>query len=115
MRSGAPRFPNSLATWQSEGFAKTLKLEIEGLGARVLPLDEGVSQGGRVADDGIAAVVLRSTSEGNSILADVGVFFTEVVAGCSCGAEPESINVFREMRIRIDRATARAEISLIPD
>lgn len=109
-----PRFPDSARTWQSDAFAQSIKAEIEALGAEYLPLDQGVTQGGFVADENITAIVLNATGNGQHILAHVGVFFNEIVAGCNCGDEPDSINVYCKLEIRIDSITAEAEISVVP-
>ncbi len=40
----------------------------------------------------------------------VGIFFTEMVAGCSCAEEPDAVNANCRLRMRIDKAPAEAEI-----
>lgn len=102
-----------MRTWRSEAFARSLKAEIEALGTEYLPLDRGVTQGGFVANEKITAIVLNATGYGRHILAHAGVFFNEIVAGCSCGDEPDSINVYCKLEIRIDSVTAEAEISVV--
>jgi hypothetical protein len=104
-----------LRAWQTGAFGPTLKGEIEGMGAETLPLDQGTSQGGLVDDSKITATVLTVADDASSILADVGAFFTEIVAGCSCGDEPDSINAYCRMRIRIDKTTAEAQIRLVSE
>jgi hypothetical protein len=101
-----PRFPKSLAAWQSDAFARTLKDEIEAMEAAVLPLDEGIAQGGLVADASITAIFLASTDDGHSIVAKVGVFFTEITAGCSCGDEPDEMDTYCRLQILIDKTSA---------
>jgi hypothetical protein len=108
-------FPRPLNAWKTDGFRPILKAEIEGMGAEYLPLDEGTSQGGFVDDSKITATVLSVKDEANSIAAEVGVFFTEIVAGCSCGDEPDSLKAYCRMRILIEKATANARISVIPE
>ena len=110
-----PRFPVSTNAWQSEAFSRSLKGEIEALGTGYLPLDQGITQGGFVDDGDITAMVLNATGDDRHIDSEVGVFFTEIVAGCNCGDEPESINVYCKLKLRIDRATAEAKIAFIPD
>lgn len=110
-----PRLVNALRDWDSDFFARTLKSEIENLPAGTMPLDQGTSQGGFVDDENIAVTVLRAKDGEDSVQADVGVFFTEVVAGCSCGDEPMAQHAYCEIRVRIDKATAETEFSVIPD
>jgi hypothetical protein len=111
----APKFPKSLRAWQTDAFDRTLKGEVEDMNGQTLPLSAGTSQGGFVDDHRITATVLTVTDDECSIVADVGVFFTEIVAGCSCGDEPDSINAYCRMQIRIDKTTAEAEIDPVSD
>ncbi len=108
------RFPNALRDWHSDTFRNSLKSEIENLRAGSLPLLYGVSHGGVPDESDISATVLRVTDDGRVIQTHVGIFFTEILAGCSCGDEPMSMQGYCEMQISIDKATAEAEINLIP-
>jgi hypothetical protein len=110
-----PRLPAALTAWQSDDFARVLKDEIESLDSGTLPLSQGTSQGGMVDDSDVTATVLTSKENEESIIAVVGVFFTEIVAGCSCGDEPEEINAHCLLQVRIDKASARARIHVISD
>jgi hypothetical protein len=109
------RFARSLHAWQTDAFARTLKKEIERAGTRALPLEQGTSQGGFVDDAAITATVLSATESRLRVCADVGVFFNEILAGCSCGDEPESINAYCRIRVRIDKSTAQTDVRVIPD
>lgn len=110
-----PRFPKSLHAWKSAAFAQTLKHEIQGLESGVLPLDKSVAQGGYVDDSNLSATVLGVTDDECAIHAHIGVFFTEVVASCGCGVEPMPTHAYCEMQVRIDRTTADAEFTLLPE
>lgn len=111
-----PKFPNAVQTWRSDAFNRALKDEIEHLEAGTLPLYKETSRGGLVDDADITAMVLTSSDDGKSIVADVGVFFTEIVASCSCGDEPDEINAYCQLQIRIDKASTEAEIRVVvPD
>jgi len=39
----------------------------------------------------------------------------EIVAGCSCGDDPQSQNAYCAMRVRIDKTTAAAAFAVIDD
>jgi hypothetical protein len=110
-----PRFPEALAAWRSDAFGRALKEEVESLSPGTLPLHLGATQGGFVDDSDIAATVLTSRESEGSILADVGIFFTEIVGGCSCGDEPEAVNAYCRLRILIDKSSAEAHIGLVLD
>jgi len=110
-----PRLPNSLRAWQTDCFALNLKSGIGNLPAGTLPLDQGVAQGGYVDDSDRAITVLHATEDDACLRANVGVFFTEIVASCGCGDEPMEKNAYCEMQVRIDKASAETEITLIPE
>ncbi len=110
-----PKFINALKNWNTEQFSQTLKHEIEALEPGSLPLYKGLTQGGQVDDDNITATVMSTIDDENVIQAKVGVFFTEIVGGCSCGDDPMSQNVYCEMQFRIDKTTADTEINVFLD
>ena len=110
-----PKFTNSLSAWNTESFTRTLKSEIEHLPKGSLPLDRGTSQGGLVDDSNIVATIIRVADGGGSIEADVGIFFTEIVGGCSCGDDPMTEHAYCEMRVTIDRTSAEAEFAVNPE
>ena len=108
------RLPAALRAWPSAAFAATLKGEIEALPAAALPLAQGTAHGGHVGDEALTATVLRAADTGAAIEATVGVFFAEIIAGCSCGDEPQSVNAYCELRVRIDRSGA-ASFAVVPE
>ena len=109
------RLIRTLNDWQSGAFTATLKGEIENLPPGSLPLEQGTSRGGHVDDSDITATVLNITDKVHVVQASVGIFFTEIVGGCSCGDDPMSENAYCELRLTIDKHTAEAKITLITD
>jgi len=110
-----PRLPRARTAWGSPAFASTLKSEIEALPAGSLPLDGATTQGGRVGEQGITVTVLQAEDAGHAIHARVGVFFTEVVGGCSCGEEPMPVQAHCELQVEIAKADAMVRFVLLPD
>jgi hypothetical protein len=108
-----PTLPDSLRAWQTNSFNQTLKRELRALPGGTLPLHKGTTQGGLVDDSDIAVTILRSSEDGSSIQAEIGVFFHEIVGGCSCGDDPVADNSYCELRITIDKISAEAHFSLI--
>ncbi len=104
--------PEALHAWPGEHFSATLKAEIQALPPGSLPLAEGGALGGYVVDDAIVATVLRCRDGLDALHADVGIFFGEILAGCSCGDEPEIQNSYCELYVRINKHTALAHFSL---
>lgn len=113
--SRTPRLPDTLRAWDTAGFAQTLKAEIRTLGGNALRLQQGVAQGGIVDDSDIETTVLSARDAGNHLETRVGVFFTEVVGGCSCGDEPMRANVYCVLQIDIDKSSAEATVRLLQD
>jgi len=104
-----PQLPRAVGAWPSADFAATLKNEIEHLGARALPLDRATRHGGRADDDAaITVTVLHVGANDAEIQAAVGIFFDEILAGCSCGDDPQTANAYGEFRVTIDKATTTA-------
>jgi hypothetical protein len=110
-----PRLTDALSAWETDRFPEALKRELLALGPGALPLHLGTSQGGIVDDSALEATVLDFAAEGSRIAVRVGVFFTEIVGGCSCGDEPMPAHAYCELRIRIDKATGEARIDPVAD
>lgn len=103
--------PESLRAWGSEIFAQTLKREIERLPFGVLPLAEAASS--NVHDSPITVSVLRVEEGEGEIRAKVGVFFAEILTGCSCGYEPEPQSAYCEIQVKIDKGSGKARFTLV--
>ena len=108
------RLGNSLRAWNTDAFADTLKDDLLGLGAGVLPLGEAAA-GGCIDESDVGITVLGASDSAAEIHANVGVFFTEVIAGCSCGDEPSASNAYCELRVSIDKVTGLARFAVIQD
>ena len=107
-----PRLDNSLRAWGMDSFAGILKTDILGLADGVLPLHEAAA-GGCIDATDIEITVLDSTDNATEIHVNVGVFFAEIIAGCSCGDEPSASNAYCELRVSIDKATGLARFAVI--
>lgn len=104
------KFPNALRSWTFDSFERTLKSEIENLKTGTLPLENGISQGGRIDDSNITATILSTSDNPSMIKTKAGIFFTEIVGGCNCNDDPVEINAYCEIIINIDKSTANADI-----
>ncbi|MBU1236334.1 MAG: hypothetical protein KJ634_10025 [Gammaproteobacteria bacterium] len=108
------RLPDSVAAWESPAFPATLKRELEAQ-ATLLPLQQELSSGSVVSGDRIEVMVIAAEAEPVHIHARVGIFFSGIIAGCSCADDPtpvESQSEYCELLVSIDRATAAATVSL---
>ncbi len=104
----------ALADWGTDGFVHSFKREVESLKNGDLPLSEGASISGYV-DDSNLSITLKNQHETDAmIMVDFGIFFQEIIAGCSCGDDSPTVNSYCEMRVTIDKHSGEAVFKLIP-
>ena len=108
-----PGLANTLREWPHRSWKSALKSEIESLPSGSLPLEEAVTRCGIVDDNDISVTVINTSQNSTSIKATVGVFFTEIVAGCVCGEDPTAENAYCEILIDIDKITGTVDFTLI--
>ena len=84
-----------------------------GLGAEVLPLQAATLHGGQVDGCDIAVTVIDSRESGQAIQARVGVFFTELIGGCSCGDDPHTVPAYCVLQVTIDKQTGDAGFEVV--
>jgi hypothetical protein len=106
---------DALRAWPTPDFAPVLKRELAALPPGVLPLQHGVSPGTHVDDSEVSAMVIRAAAETGVIRARVGVFFTEVLAGCSCCDDPAPASAYCEIEVLIEPATGEARFVPVRD
>jgi len=109
------KLPDTLQKSQSGSFDKALKRELESLPTGSLPLEKCQSCCGIIDDSNISVTVISTRQDGSRIQAKIGVFFTEIVAGCVCGDEPAPENAYCEMLISIDQTSGDAKFELISE
>jgi hypothetical protein len=105
---------NSARAWNTDAFPAVLKAEIRRLGTGSLPLQE-VAAGWRVDDDDVQITMLGSSDSATEIHVNVGVFFSEIIAGCSCGDEPAASTTYCELRVTINKANGQASFEAVHD
>lgn len=108
------RLPESLHAWNTPAFAAALKRELEAQ-ARELPLQGAVATTSMALDDAVSVMFIGAADEGDAIRARVGVFFSGIVAGCSCADDPTPVepqNEYCELLLLIDKATGEVAASL---
>jgi hypothetical protein len=91
-----------------------LKRELEAQAGQ-LPLQQALANSSTVFGDRIEVMVIASEADGDRIRARVGVFFSGIVAGCSCADDPtpvEAQNEYCELLVDIDRRTAAADVRI---
>lgn len=107
--------PGSLAAWDSDRLPGMLKAELLGLAPGTLPLHRCLVHGNRVDESDIVISVLQTMRQADCLVARIGVMFSEIDSGGSCGFEPGTTNAYCEIRVTIELLTARATFSVVPD
>jgi hypothetical protein len=110
--------PKSLNAWGSPEFEAVLKQEIAQLDASQLPLQQGLTRSSYVTDRPFQTMILNVSAEGNLIRAKAGIFYTGVIAGCSCADDPSPIDELNEyctVQLCIDRMTAETTAVLLAE
>lgn len=111
-------FTRSLQAWDSPAFQQALKLEIEQLSARQLPLQQGLTKGSYALDGKHKAMLISAADMGEHLRIKAGVFYASVIAGCSCADDPTPVdeeNEYCVIQLDIDKGTAETTISLVSD
>ncbi len=106
--------PAALAAWGSPAFDAVLQRELEAQAGQ-LPLQQALSGSSAVSGDRIEVMAIAHDADAGNIRARVGVFFSGIVAGCSCADDPtpvEAQNEYCELLVEIDRRTAAAEVRI---
>jgi hypothetical protein len=108
---------NTLQAWEHESFIDTLGEELNQLDPDHLPLQQCLSQGSHVLqDEDYKIMLLNQSANSQSIRLTIGIFFSSVIAGCSCADDPTPLDTcseYGELLITIDRQTAVAQITAI--
>ena len=113
-----PRLPHSLNAWGTPGFNDVVKHEIEQLDATLLPLQQGLARSSHVTDRPLQAMVIGAHEEAGLIRVKAGIFYTGIIASCSCADDPTPIDELTEycvVQIDIDRTTADATVTLLDE
>ena len=90
--------------------------ELAELGAAQLPLQQGLTSASHALDSRIQVMILGTEADADRIRVRAGIFYSGVIAGCNCADDPSPVgeqNEYCEVQIDLDRATARAAITLL--
>jgi hypothetical protein len=112
------RLPQTLAAWQSPAFNSVLKNEIEHLDADLLPLQQGLTHSNTANAASLSVRILSATELPDCLQIKAGLFYTGIIAGCSCSDDPtpnNEINEYCEVRFVINKQTGEATVTLLQD
>jgi len=110
------RLSKALSAWGTPDFNDILKKEIEQMDVENLPLQHGLSTGSYAMDNNLRVMIISASEQTNSIRAKVGIFYSGVIAGCSCADDPTPIdeyNEYCEVQVDINKITAETTVTLL--
>ena len=109
------KLSKSLSAHNSPNFKSIVKNEIKNLDPSLLPLQQGLSQSSYVSDSGFDVVVLNVSESDTGITVKTGIFYTGIIAGCSCADDPTPIDEqteYCELLFEINKSTAETTVTL---
>lgn len=112
------RLPDSVNAWGTPEFEAVLKQEIDQLDAGLLPLQKGLSSSSYVTDRPFQTRIISVGENAGQLRVKAGIFYTGVIAGCSCADDPTPIgeeNEYCVVVFGIDLMTAEATVTLLDE
>jgi len=109
------RLVRALNAFGTSDFEDVFKTELEQR-ADQLPLQQGLSASSYALADSLKVMIINVANDAEFIRVKVGVFYSGIIAGCSCADDPTPIDEnseYCEMQIDIDRKTAAATVRLL--
>ena len=112
------RLTRSLNAWGTPDFKDVLKKEIEQIDAGQLPLQQGLSTGSYVIDGKFNVMIIGVTEDAAIIRVKAGIFYSGIIAGCSCADDPTPVNEESEycvVQLDINKQTADTTVVLLAE
>lgn len=107
--------PLSIEALNTDEFKQVLQSELAALGMPHLPLQAGLTQGSIALDDDLQVMLLKIDDAQEKIVIRAALFYTSIIAGCSCADDPspvDKLNEYCEVLIELDRQSANCQITL---
>lgn len=112
------RFRKILDAWNTPELDSVFKQELAELDVGILPLQQGLTLSSHVTDRPIQAMILNLSEDADLIRVKAGIFYTGVVAGCSCADDPTPIveqNEYCVLQFCIDKQSAEATVMFVAE
>lgn len=104
---------NSLNKSEIKAIAKK---ELQQIDSASLPLQKGLSFSSAVGDNPINFVILKIEENDEFVLIKSGIFYTGIIAGCSCSDDPTPLdeqNEYCEVLFSINKLSAETSVKLL--
>lgn len=108
----------TLLAFDTADFNKVAKDEITSIDPALLPLQQGLSLSSYVGQTPFNITILNVTNENSDIQIKAGIFYTGIIAGCSCSDDPsptDEQNEYCEILFSVNMKTAETDIQLLVD
>jgi len=108
----------SLENITAPNFKSIAKNDIQDINPALLPLQNGLSFSSYVGQNPFSAVILNVAEKTDFICIKTGIFYTGIIAGCSCSDDPsptDEQNEYCELLFAINKKTAEAKVTLLND
>ncbi|HYA38941.1 MAG TPA: hypothetical protein VEI74_11810 [Candidatus Methylomirabilis sp.] len=109
----------ALDAWGTPDFKDVLNKEIvERVSAEQLPLQQGLSTGSYALHDTFEIMIISVVEEAGLIRAKAGIFYSGIIAGCSCADDPTPLNAaseYCEVQFEINKITAETTVVLLAE
>lgn len=112
------RLPDTLNAWGTPAFKDAVGQEIARLDAAELPLQQGLARSSYVTERPFHAMLISANEDGGVLRVKAGIFYTGVIAGCSCADDPTPIDEQTEycvVQFDIDTTTAATTVTLLAE
>jgi len=110
------KLTESLQAWGTPAFRDTFKAEIARFGPADLPLQQGLTNSSYATDTPPQAVILNALDEGNCLVIKAGLFYTGIIAGCSCADDPTPVDEqteYCEVVLEVDKGSGETKVALL--
>ena len=106
----------SLQAWGTQYFDLVFKSEVSTLDKQLLPLQKALTYSSYVSADTISPVVLSSSTNTTHLLVKTTIFYSGIIAGCSCADDPSPQDLQQEsceLMFLINLKNAQTQVELI--
>jgi len=110
------KLTKSLNSFNTKEFNAVLKNDIQQIDKSLLPLQQGLTLSSVVGPSAFSAVILNVTDTDTTIEVKTGIFYTGIIAGCSCSDDPlptDEQNEYCELQFEINKDNAETNITLL--
>lgn len=110
------KLKKTLLAFKTSDFKNIVKTEITNIDKAQLPLQQGLSLSSYVGQAPFSVVILNVVENESSLNIKTGIFYTGIIAGCSCSDDPSPTDEqteYCELQFDINKNTAVTTVILL--